>query len=510
MKTPLRVLVVEDSEFDARMLISVLRRGGYDATYERVETSAELDQALSSKPWDVLLADYNMPSFSAPEALKLLQAKGVDLPFIIISGGIGEDIAVAAMKSGAHDYLMKGNLTRLVPAVEREIREAQSRAARRQAERSVRESELRYRLLWETATDAVILMDKEGAIHFVNPAAELLFGHKPEDLIGRNFTMLLPSRLHPEHHQRFSRIVSESTALPSKRRVFESIGARRDATEVLIEVVFNDLELHGNRLFVAFVRDITERRRAELELKENEEQFRVAREIQQRLFPKSAPTLDGFDIAGISYPAEAAGGDYFDYLPMHEGGLGIAIADVTGHGIGPSMIMAETRAYLRILALNRTDPGEILTRANLALSQDLGFERYVTLLLARLDAPRRLLTHASAGHPPGCILAPDGSLRDQLKRTGIPLGIKADSRFTSAPPVRLEPGELVLLLTDGVDEAMSPQNELFGMDRVLAVLREHRHRPAAHIVNSLYDAMRAFRGDVPQEDDFTAIIIKVL
>ncbi|MBI3875329.1 MAG: response regulator, partial [Verrucomicrobia bacterium] len=147
MKTPLRVLVVEDSEFDARMLVSVLRRGGYDTTYERVETAGELTQALASKPWDVILADYNMPSFSAPEALKVLQENGMDLPFIIISGGIGEDIAVSAMKAGAHDYLMKGNLTRLVPAVERELREAHSRAARRHAEQTVRESELRYRLL---------------------------------------------------------------------------------------------------------------------------------------------------------------------------------------------------------------------------------------------------------------------------------------------------------------------------------------------------------------------------
>jgi PAS domain S-box-containing protein len=510
MKTPLRVLVVEDSEFDARMLVSVLRRGGYDTSYERVETAAELSTALDSKPWDIILADYNMPSFSAPEALKVLQDKAVDLPFIIISGGIGEDIAVAAMKSGAHDYLMKGNLTRLVPAVERELREAQSRAARRHAEKAVRESELRYRLLWETATDAVVLMDKDGLVHFVNPAAESLFGWKPEELVGRNFTLLLPERMHAEHRQRFARLLSEAGARESKRRIFESVGRRVDGREVLIEVVFNDLELHGNRLFVAFVRDITERKRAEQELRENEEQFRVAREIQERLFPKSAPTIEGFDIAGVSHPAEATGGDYFDYVPLLEGGLGIVVADVTGHGIGPSLLMAETRAYLRVLGLNRADPGELLTRANLALAQDLGFERYVTLLLARLDAPQRLLTHASAGHPPGLVVAPDGSVRVQLRRTGIPLGIKADTNYQSAPPLRLESGDVVLLLTDGVDEAMSPANELFGQERVLAVMRENRHRPAAEMVEALYQAMRSFCGDAPQQDDFTAIVIKVL
>ncbi len=146
-RTPLRVLVVEDSEFDARILVNVLRQGGYEPKWQRVETAEQMTKALQEKEWEVVLADYNLPDFSAPEALKLLQESGIDLPFIIISGGIGEDIAVAAMKAGAHDYFMKGQLARLVAAVERELREAATRAARRKAEDSVRESEVRYRLL---------------------------------------------------------------------------------------------------------------------------------------------------------------------------------------------------------------------------------------------------------------------------------------------------------------------------------------------------------------------------
>src|SRR5688500_14143257 len=113
MKIPLRVLVVEDSEFDARILINMLKKGGYDPVFERVETRPAMETALKNKTWDVILSDYNMPEFSAPDALKLLQETGLDLPFIIVSGGIGEDTAVAAMKAGAHDYLMKGNLARL-------------------------------------------------------------------------------------------------------------------------------------------------------------------------------------------------------------------------------------------------------------------------------------------------------------------------------------------------------------------------------------------------------------
>ncbi len=149
MNIPLRVLIVEDSEFDARLLVNMLRKGGYEPAYQRVETAEQMRAALAAQPWDILLSDYNLPTFSAPAALKLLQDSGHDIPFIIVSGGIGEDIAVASMKAGASDYLMKGNLARLSVAVERELRDAEVRRARRQAETSLRESEVRYRQLWE-------------------------------------------------------------------------------------------------------------------------------------------------------------------------------------------------------------------------------------------------------------------------------------------------------------------------------------------------------------------------
>ena len=101
------MLVVEDSEFDAHVMVNLLRRAGYDPYMERVETAQALSESVASKPWDIILADYNLPTFNALDALKLIQASHLDVPFIIVSGGIGEDIAVAAMKAGAHDYLMK-------------------------------------------------------------------------------------------------------------------------------------------------------------------------------------------------------------------------------------------------------------------------------------------------------------------------------------------------------------------------------------------------------------------
>jgi PAS domain S-box-containing protein len=509
MKTPLRVLIVEDSEFDAQIMITLLRKGGYEVVHERVENADALRAALKTQTWQLILSDYNLPSFNAPAALEVLKESGLDLPFVIVSGGIGEDIAVACMKAGAHDYLMKGNLQRLAPAVERELREAANRASQREAKKAVIESELRYRLLWETCPDAILLMDTSGSIHFANPAVKTVFGYSPDEIIGQTLGAVLPERLRNGALAGFDNYLGEGVTTLRLRAV-EAVGLRKDGTEIPIEVSFSDMVLQGERRFVGFIRDISERKRAERELRENQEQFRVAREIQQRLFPKSAPASAGFDIGGATFPAEATGGDYFDYLPMLHDRLGVVVGDVTGHGVGPALLMAETRAYLRVLAGRREDMGEILTRANGILAEDVGSERFITLFLGRIDPKTRGFLYASAGHPAGYILDAGGAIRATLKRTGPPLGMKSDTQFSSAPEILLSPGDLVLLLTDGIEETTAPNGTFFGLERVLETTRAHRHEPAQQIVQALYEGVRAFANHAPQLDDITAIVIKAI
>jgi signal transduction histidine kinase len=144
---PLRALIVEDSERDAALLLRELRKADYSPVHRRVETAEEMISALDSQEWDIVLSDYVLPAFDGLVALALLQDKGLDLPFIIVSGQIGEDIAVEAMKAGAHDYIMKSNLKRLAPAIERELAEAESRKMRKKAEDDLRCSELELHAL---------------------------------------------------------------------------------------------------------------------------------------------------------------------------------------------------------------------------------------------------------------------------------------------------------------------------------------------------------------------------
>ena len=509
MKKNLRTLIVEDSEFDAMMLVNLLRKGGYKPEHIRVETASSMQDALRDGEWDLILADYNLPEFSAPEALKLLQWTGRDIPFIIISGGIGEDVAVEAMKAGAHDYLMKGSLTRLVPAVERELREAEERCGRRRAEESMRESEQRYRALWETATDAVLLTDTDSVIQFANPAVEQVFGYTPNEVIGENLTLLLPERVRDEQKKEFAQHLL-SGVRDSSRRILETVGVRKENEEVMIEIAYNDMELQGEKHFVAFIRDITERKRAEKELRDNKEQFRVASEIQRSLFPKASPELSGFDVGGVSHPAEAAGGDYYDYLEMPDSKWGFVVGDVSGHGVGPALLMAETRAYLRLLAREGDDATEILERANQMISEDVDGERYVTAVYVALDPETKTIHWGSAGHTPGFVINRKGGTNAKLTRTGVPLGMRPDSTYESPKPLSLESGDIVLLATDGIDEAVNAQNEFFGLENAVKVIHENRDASAADIVERLYAAVKEFAGEAAIEDDVTALVIKVL
>ena len=258
MTTPLRALIVEDSENDALIIARELKRGGFDLAFERVQTPAAMKSALESNSWDLIISDYSMPQFGGQAALKLYQEKGLDLPFISVSGAMGEDLAVEMMKAGVHDYVMKNNLARLVPAVARELRAAAERRARNQVENA----RAHLASIVESCDDAIIGKALDGTVLSWNAAAEALYGYTAAEMIGRSLSVLVPIYRSYELPDILSKI-------RQGKRVdrFETLRLRKDGSTIDVAITVSPIrDAQGSVIGASAVdRDITQHKREEQE-----------------------------------------------------------------------------------------------------------------------------------------------------------------------------------------------------------------------------------------------------
>ena len=240
----------------------------------------------------------------------------------------------------------------------------------------------------------------------------------------------------------------------------------------------------------------------------------LAMEIQQHLLPQGPPHLDGFDIAGQIDYCDETGGDYYDFIDLAALGerkLGIAVGDVTGHGIGAALLMASARAVLRSHAARHgSDLGELFGALNTHLVRDTGEAFFMTLFYGVLDAATRSLSWTSGGHDPPLWLHHGDARIEELPNTGVPLGILEDATYSQGGPVTLQPGDVIAIGTDGIWEAHNPAGEMFGKDRLRKVLAASAGGTAADIYAAVVDAVEHFRGTAPQDDDVTLVAIKTL
>ncbi|RII31331.1 MAG: hybrid sensor histidine kinase/response regulator [Geobacter sp.] len=265
----LKILIVEDSENDALLLLRELHKSGYKTHHTRLETRDAMLTALNTEKWDVVLSDYSMPCFSGLEALQTLKESGLDIPFIIVSGNIGEETAVKIMKAGAHDYVFKGNLTRLTPAIEREMAEAEVRHKNRQAEQELRESEARYRSLLESVSDyvyTVLILDGKMVATSHGPGCESVTGYTPDDFNAdpELWLRMVPEEDRPEVLKHVDLLLAGATPPTLEHRIIRKDGCIRWIQNC--QVPRYDFE---GRIFTynGIVSDITERKLAEEELK---------------------------------------------------------------------------------------------------------------------------------------------------------------------------------------------------------------------------------------------------
>lgn len=275
---------------------------------------------------------------------------------------------------------------------------------------------------------------------------------------------------------------------------------RRDELGQL-SVAFNHMA--GNLKRAQAERIVKERLQHEME---------IAQRIQNLLVPKSAPRIAGFSVGMLYRAAEEVSGDYYDFLDLGRGAWGMTVGDVSGKGVPGALVMVETRSALRSFALSTRSPREVLSLTNRQLSPDLPENMFITLSYLVLDPAARTATISRAGHLAALVYRQATGACEREQSAGIAIGIADPGTFDgllTEGSIRLQPGDMILLYTDGLDEAVNAGQELFGSQRLVDVLKRAAGQDAQAIVAELDRAVRAFTGEAPQADDMTMILLKV-
>ena len=266
------------------------------------------------------------------------------------------------------------------------------------------------------------------------------------------------------------------------------------------------LGLERSPAFDALIRNLTWRfRAAEARERERiEQELQVARQIQQELLPETIPELEGWRIAAYYGPAREVGGDFYDFLELSSGRLGLVVGDATGHGMPAALVMATTRGMLRAVVQSSESPGEVLARVNEALVADIPPSTFVTCFYGVLDPESGRFLYANAGHNPPC--RRHNGRADELRARGMPLGLMPGTGYEEKEAV-LEAGDSTLFYSDGLVEAHDPQREMFGFPRLRRLVAEHAEESS--LVDFLMDELRSFVGDGwEQEDDITLLTLR--
>jgi sigma-B regulation protein RsbU (phosphoserine phosphatase) len=353
----------------------------------------------------------------------------------------------------------------------------------------------------EQTADSVVITNKNGIIEYVNPAFVETTGYSLDESLGQTPQILNSGK----HDKTFYKKLWE-TILSGNTYKGTIINKKKNGKLYWSQQTITPMKNNDGKIdnFVSVLKDITEL----MEKKEQEIRLKIAHELQERLY-KTKISAPGFDIAGKTYSAVETCGDYFDFIQMKDGSIGIVIGDVSGHGIGAAMIMVQTLASLRAIAKFETDLGVILTHLNQALVDNIDDTHYVTLILAKLDPQQKILQYVSAGHIPAYLMRSSGEKDEILESTDIPLGIIKDYTYHKSDTIKLTPGDILAFITDGIVEARLHNEDEFGDHRTLNVIKSYRQANAKQIIEKIYLATRSFVKNQKQEDDITSIICKV-
>ena len=370
---------------------------------------------------------------------------------------------------------------------------------RKSSEDQLRKSEEKYRRIVETAGEGFLLMDENLVITDVNDSYCKMIGYSREELIGKTVFDLAT-----ETYKHFLQLKREEL-LSKDYRKFEGAVVAKDGRQVPILVHGNTLRddqgvVIGN---MAFVTDMTEHKKS----------LELAAEVQKGLLPQKNIRIEGLDIAGRSVPCEEIGGDYFDYLYGEEYSrrpFDVVVGDITGHGVDAALLMTSARAFLRMRSSQPGSISQIVNEMNRHLTRDvLDTGRFMTLLYMTIDTDNGHLRWVRAGHDPAIIYDPVQDKFEELKGSGLALGLDEKFAYKENLKTTLTSGQIIAIGTDGIWEAFNRDGEMYGKERFHSIIRKNANAEANDILNAIYSDLDSFRSGLKPEDDITLVVIRI-
>lgn len=373
--------------------------------------------------------------------------------------------------------------------------------------------------------DATFAINREGVVITWNKAMEEVTGIPAASMIGKgDFEYALPF-----YHDRRP-MLANLILMPEAELETHYTHVQREGDTLVVDTFIPNLRgARSGRYFwakasplydpqgdvtgaIETIRDITERREMEGRLARSNAELQIAAEIQKSFLPEVIPQITGFDIAARTVMAKEVGGDFFDVIPfeiiaLDKGTLGLLIADVSGKGVPAALFMALCRIVVRVNALWHGDPAKAIYDSNNIITQDSKSGMFVTLFFGTLREKDRTLTYVNAGHNPPVVFRSQDETLEELMPTGIVLGAVENREYFSRT-LSVDPGDVIVMYTDGVTESINAKEEMFGEERLNAIIRKNARLSAQEILDRILSGVQEFTGDMPQFDDITLLVIK--
>jgi PAS domain S-box-containing protein len=386
------------------------------------------------------------------------------------------------------------------------------------AEEALKQSERRQADIIEFMPDAILAIDLDGRVMVWNKAMEILTGVKADNMLGKgNYEHALP-------FYGFRRpILVDMVLTPFKQFENEYASFKKEGNAVLGEIFIPGIGPNGSYLLakaatlynaagdkvgaIESIKDITERRNMEQKLERTRTELHIAADIQKSFIPKKTPDIPEFEIAAASIPAMEVGGDFYDFIIQPDGKYGIVIADVAGKSIPAAIFMALSRMIIRANATNQSRVSKVAKNANKMIAADAPIGMFVTLIYGVLDGGTLSLHYANAGHPPPLLFRSADCTIEEEAPMGIVMGIIDDAEYKESR-IKFSSGDMAIFYTDGITEAMNSQGELYGVKRLIEVIRDNCLLDTNEILNKILIDISKFSQNTDQHDDITLIIIK--